>query len=69
MIHRTRRRAVPSDAERRFFELAARLDGRVPQEVERMRAKLEHAAPAPVVDDFLPPELRLPSHDQLSTAG
>ena len=56
---------VPSDAERRFFELAARLDGQVPQEVERMRAELEHAAPAPVVDDFLPPELRVPSHDQL----
>ncbi|MFE1405467.1 hypothetical protein ACFW5D_17745 [Streptomyces sp. NPDC058770] len=52
--------------ERRYFELSARLEGRVPPEVEKVRAQLERAAStAPVVDDFLPPELRVPSHDRL----
>lgn len=66
MFHRIRRRtAQPSEAERQFFELSARLEGQVPPEVERIRAEPEHAESAPVVDDFLPPELRVPSHDQL----
>ncbi|GAA2672763.1 hypothetical protein GCM10010400_38550 [Streptomyces aculeolatus] len=68
MFHRIRRRAAePSEAERRFFERAMQMDGQVPPEVERMRAELQNAAPAPAPagDDFLPPELRVPSHDQL----
>ncbi|MFE3900118.1 hypothetical protein ACFXPY_07030 [Streptomyces sp. NPDC059153] len=66
MFHRIRRRAVePSEEQRRFFELSAQLEGQVPPEVERVRAELERAEPATVVDDFLPSELRVPSHDQL----
>lgn len=65
MFHRIRRRAAePSETERRYVELSARLEGRVPLEIERMRAEPERAE-APVVDDFLPPDLRVPSHDQL----
>jgi hypothetical protein len=51
--------------QRRFVELSARLEGQLPPEVERVRAELERAEPAPVVDDFLPPELRVLSHDRL----
>ncbi|MER6504902.1 hypothetical protein ABT218_37815 [Streptomyces sp. NPDC001455] len=67
MFHRIRRRAAkPSEMERRFFERSARLEGQTPPEVERMRAELARAATAaPVVDDFLPADLRVPSHDQL----
>ncbi|WP_406357350.1 hypothetical protein OHB56_33275 [Streptomyces sp. NBC_01635] len=66
MFHRIRRRAAePSEEQRRFFELSAQLEGQVPPEVERVRAGLDRAEPATVVDDFLPPELRVPSHDQL----
>lgn len=66
MFHRIRRRAEkPSKAQRRFFELAAQREGRIPPEVEQVRAELKRAATAAVVDDFLPPELRVPSHDQL----
>lgn len=50
--------------QRRFAELA-RLEGQVPPEVQRVRAELERAERATVVDDFLPPELRVLSHDQL----
>ncbi|MEN8654375.1 hypothetical protein ABCR94_28205 [Streptomyces sp. 21So2-11] len=65
MFHRIRRRAAePSEAQRWFFE-AARLEGQGPSEVEQARAVMEPAEPAPVVDDFLPPDLRMPSHDQL----
>ncbi|WP_447035792.1 hypothetical protein [Streptomyces sp. DSM 118878] len=52
MFHRIRRRAKePTEAQKRFAELHARMQGQVP--------------PAVVVDDFLPPELRVPSHDQV----
>jgi hypothetical protein len=52
-----------------MYEMWVRLEGQVPPEVERMRAEMRAAtepAPVPVVDDFLPPELRVPSHDQLA---
>ena len=66
MFHRIRRRAAePSEMQRRFVELSARLEGQVPPEVERLRADLQRTEPALVVDDFLPPELRVLSHDQL----
>jgi hypothetical protein len=29
-----------------------------------MRADLERAGPAAMLDDFLPPEMRVPSHDR-----
>lgn len=51
--------------QRQFFEQVARMQGRIPPEVERMRTEREPIDPAGVVDDFLPPELRVPSHDQL----
>ncbi|WP_374940071.1 hypothetical protein [Streptomyces finlayi] len=60
-----RRAAEPSEAQRRFFELSARLEGQVPPEIERALTAAEPAESAPVVDDFLPSELRVPSHDQL----
>ncbi|MCC9706141.1 hypothetical protein E4N62_13215 [Streptomyces sp. MNU76] len=58
MFHRIRRRAKePSEEQRRFFELSARLQTQVPPGIG--------VPPTEVVDDFLPPELRVPSHDQV----
>ncbi|MFF2567330.1 hypothetical protein [Streptomyces sp. NPDC058084] len=67
MFHRIRRRrtAEPTEIQRRHFEMWARLEEQVPPEVEQMRADLQPAEPTAVVDDFLPPELRVPSHNQL----
>ncbi|MCZ4103415.1 hypothetical protein [Streptomyces sp. H39-C1] len=61
MFDRIRRRAAePSEMQRQFFAQVARLPAQIPTEVERMRAE-----PTAVVDDFLPPELRVPTNDQL----
>lgn len=49
----------------RQYETWAQLEGTAPPEVERMRAELAAVELAPVVDDFLPAGLRVPSHDQL----
>ncbi|MEU7033653.1 hypothetical protein ABZ958_08230 [Streptomyces sp. NPDC046237] len=66
MFHRIRRRAAePSEAQRRFFELSARLRDQTPPGIGGQPAEPERGEPAVVVDDFLPPELRVPSHDQL----
>ncbi|MFP8903884.1 hypothetical protein [Streptomyces atacamensis] len=67
MFHRIRRRraAEPSELERHSHEAYMRVVGQTPPEVERMRAAQQPAEPAPMADDFLPPELRVPSHDQL----
>ncbi|MGF6947097.1 hypothetical protein [Streptomyces auratus] len=43
----------------------AQLEGLVPPEPEQMPAEPQPSEPASVVDDFLPPELRIPSHNQL----
>ncbi|MFE0376151.1 hypothetical protein ACFW1M_11285 [Streptomyces inhibens] len=43
----------------------AQLEGLVPPEAQQMPAEPQPCEPASVVDDFLPPELRIPSHDQL----
>ncbi len=62
MFHRIRRRAKEeSEAQRQFAELHARLQGRVPPGFGVPAPEPEPA----VVDDFLPPELRVPSHDQV----
>ncbi|MFD7013960.1 hypothetical protein [Streptomyces sp. NPDC059928] len=67
MFHRIRRRAAqPIEAERRFFELSARLQNQVPPGIGGTPTGPECSEPATVVDDFLPPELRVPSHDQLA---
>lgn len=60
-----RRAAEPSDAERRFFEQAARLADQVPPYIERAWTADQPVEPVPAVEDFLPPELRVASHDQL----
>ncbi|MEW2550333.1 hypothetical protein AB0957_01095 [Streptomyces zhihengii] len=66
MFHRIRRRAAePSEAQRRFFELSSRLRDQVPPGIGGQPAEPERGEPAVAVDDFLPPELRVPSHDQL----
>ncbi|MFJ6438448.1 hypothetical protein [Streptomyces sp. NPDC091416] len=66
MFHRIRRRAKePSEAQRQFAELHARLADQVPPGLGVPTAELQHSEPAAVVDDFLPAELRVPSHDQL----
>jgi hypothetical protein len=67
VFHRIRRRAKePSEAQRRFFELSARLQNQVPPGIGAPSAVPAHAEPTTaVVDDFLPPELRVPSRDQL----
>ncbi|WP_435598638.1 hypothetical protein [Streptomyces anulatus] len=66
MFHRIRRRAKgPSEAQRQFAELHARLADQVPPGFGVPTTELQHSEPAAVVDDFLPAELRVPSHDQL----
>ncbi|MFJ4828771.1 hypothetical protein ACIP79_02355 [Streptomyces sp. NPDC088747] len=66
MFHRIRRRAKePSEEQRRFFELSARLQNQVPPGIGVPPAEQEHIGPTAVVDEFLPPELRIPSHDQV----
>ncbi|MFF3851462.1 hypothetical protein [Streptomyces sp. NPDC002328] len=66
MFHRIRRRAKePSEEQRRFFELSARLQNQVPPGIGVPTAEPEHIEPTSVVGDFLPPELRVPSHDQV----
>jgi hypothetical protein len=66
VFHRIRRRATkPSEAQRRFFEMSAQLQDQVPPGIGRPPADPEHGEPTGGVDDFLPPELRVPSHDQL----
>lgn len=66
MFHRIRRRAKePSQAQRQFAELHAQLQGQVPPGFGSPAPGPEPAEPAAVVDDFLPPELRVPSHDQV----
>ena len=66
MFQRIRRRAKePSEEQRRFFELSARLQNEVPPGIGVPLAEPEHIGPTAVVDDFLPPELRVPSHDQV----
>ncbi|MFJ7997529.1 hypothetical protein ACIQ7D_10340 [Streptomyces sp. NPDC096310] len=66
MFHRIRRRAAElNEAEGQFFELSARLQQPDSPEAERVWAELERGKQFAAVDDFLPPELRVPSRDQL----
>ncbi|WAU04038.1 hypothetical protein STRNI_002261 [Streptomyces nigrescens] len=66
MFHRIRRRRAETNEMRRLHDEAwAQLEGLVPPEAERIPAEPQSCEPASVVDDFLPPELRIPSHDQL----
>jgi hypothetical protein len=66
VFHRIRRRAKePSEAQRKFAELSARLQNQVPPGFGATSVEPERTEPATVVDDFLPPDLRVPSHDQL----
>ncbi|MGA5200538.1 hypothetical protein [Streptomyces variegatus] len=66
MFHRIRRRAKePSEAQRQFAELYVQLQGQVPPGFGVPAPEPESAEPAAIVDDFLPPELRVPSHDQV----
>ncbi|MFC8708921.1 MULTISPECIES: hypothetical protein [unclassified Streptomyces] len=66
MFHRIRRQAQePSEAQRRFAEMSARLQGQVPPGIGVPSAQAERIEQDAVADDFLPPELRVPSHDQV----
>lgn len=66
MFHRIRRGVKePSEAQRQFAELHARLQGQVPPGFGVPPAEPERTEASTMVDDFLPPELRVPSHDQL----
>lgn len=66
MFHRMRRRAKePSEAQRQFAETFARMQNQVPEGFGAPPAELEPTESEALVDDFLPPELRVPSHDQL----
>ncbi|WP_432104101.1 hypothetical protein [Streptomyces sp. bgisy091] len=64
MFHRIRRRAKgPSEVERQLAELVAQHEQMLPW--TGAPTDPPHSEAAPVVDDFLPPELRVPSHDQV----
>ncbi|GGL34758.1 hypothetical protein GCM10010095_20130 [Streptomyces anthocyanicus] len=63
MFHRIRRRAKgPSEVRKRLAELHAQMQDQVPPGFAVPEPEPGAAA---VVDDFLPPELRGPSHDQV----
>jgi len=65
VFHIRRRSKEPSQEQRRFSELSVRLQNEVPPGIgvpAHGPVPAESVAP---VDDFLPPELRVPSHDQL----
>lgn len=64
---RRRRRTRTDDLHRMHEQFWPELYDRVPEDVLRIQAERQAAAqPAAVVDDFLPPELRVPSHDQVA---
>ncbi|MFD5133993.1 hypothetical protein [Streptomyces olindensis] len=71
MFHRIRRRRAEEEMAgilRAHAEFEARIAaGQVPPQhlAQPATAPEASAEPAPVVDDFLPPELRVPSHDQV----
>ncbi|MER5215423.1 hypothetical protein ABT063_33985 [Streptomyces sp. NPDC002838] len=71
MFHRIRRRRAEEEIaamRRRHAELETqRLAGQapLPHLAQQTGVREPPAEPAPVVDDFLPPELRVPSHDQV----
>ncbi|MEU5112965.1 hypothetical protein AB0G64_15825 [Streptomyces longwoodensis] len=66
MFHRIRRRAKePSEAQREFAELHAQLQNQLPPGFGVPPVEPERTESATLVDDFLPPELRVPSHDQV----
>ncbi|MER7316010.1 hypothetical protein [Streptomyces halstedii] len=66
MFHRIRRRAKgPSEAQCQFAEVYARMQNQVPAGFGEPPADPEPTESVAVVDDFLPPELRVPSHDQV----
>ncbi|MEV7706573.1 hypothetical protein AB0O59_26515 [Streptomyces sp. NPDC088922] len=66
MFHRIRRRAKePSEEQRQFAEVFARMQNQVPAGFGEPPAEPEPTDPAGAVDDFLSPELRVPSHDQV----
>ncbi|QHC18966.1 hypothetical protein GR131_28015 [Streptomyces sp. GF20] len=66
MFNRIRRQTrKPSEAQRQFAEMHAQLADQFPPGFGVPAAEPESVEATPVVDDFLPPELRVPSHDQL----
>ncbi|CAM5572325.1 hypothetical protein [Streptomyces aurantiogriseus] len=70
MFHRIGRRRAEEEIAgilRRHAELEARMiANQMPPHLAQSAAAPEPPAePTPVVDDFLPPELRVPSHDQV----
>ncbi|MEU3963235.1 hypothetical protein AB0F42_26070 [Streptomyces buecherae] len=66
MFHRIRRRAKQSEEHRRFAELSARLQDQVPPGIGVPPADPQPIEQTATVDDFLPPDLRVPSHDQVA---
>ncbi|MFE4546483.1 hypothetical protein [Streptomyces sp. NPDC056785] len=65
MFHRIRHRAKgPSEVERQLAELVAQHEQKLPW-IGAPTDPPQSAEAAPVVDDFLPPGLRVPSHDQV----
>ncbi|MFD4994685.1 hypothetical protein [Streptomyces buecherae] len=65
MFHRIRRRAKESEEQLRFAELSTQLRDQVPPGIGVPPAEPPPIEPTAVVDDFLPPDLRVPSHDQV----
>lgn len=67
MLERIRRRRVADTEMMRRVQdqMWAGLESWVPPEVERIRAEMAAEESAAVVNDFLPADLRVPTHDQL----
>ncbi|RZD82220.1 hypothetical protein [Streptomyces albidoflavus] len=66
MFNRIRRQTrKPSEAQRQFAEMHAQLADQLPHGFGVPAAEPESVEATAMVDDFLPPELRVPSHDQL----
>ncbi|MFB7630465.1 hypothetical protein ACFC0M_05880 [Streptomyces sp. NPDC056149] len=66
MFHRIRQRRADAELQRQTYQAYLRIASQAPiKVVPTPKGALALGEPAAVVDDFLPPELRVPSHDQV----
>ncbi|WP_044378723.1 hypothetical protein [Streptomyces noursei] len=66
MFHRIRPRRRVAELQQQTYEAYLRIAGQAPvEDAPTQPASAAPGEPAAVVDDFLPPELRVPSHDEV----